>query len=156
MSMRLKDGRKCWVIYDLRLKDSRLLHNLDRTLAIIGVILSAFLILYLGREIGRVVYLLTGVLALISCLMWLAIGKSHTFKFNLPDYRILTALWSICFFGLFALSILSVHFRPELYQRPIFYFALTALMAGAIACEILSTGRNGMLVWFSSRLCCWG
>lgn len=68
--------------YDIKLRDSPLLHNLDRTLAIIGVILSAFLILYLGREIGRVVYLLTGILALISCLMWLAIGKSHTFKFR--------------------------------------------------------------------------
>jgi len=128
--------------YDIRLKDSPLLHNLDRTLAIAGVIFSAILILYLGREIGRVVYLLTGVLALISCLLWLAIRKSHTFEFNLPDSRTLTSLWSICFFGLFALSILSVHFRPELYQRPILYFILTAVMAGAIACEILSSGRK--------------
>ena len=128
--------------YDIKLKDSHLLHNLDRTLAIAGVILSAILILYLGREIGRAIYLLTGVLALISCLLWLAIRKSHTFEFNLPDSRTLTALWSICFFGLFVLSILFVHFRPELYQRPILYFILTALMAGTIACEILSSGRR--------------
>ncbi|WP_286859128.1 hypothetical protein [Methanosaeta sp. UBA356] len=128
--------------YDIRLKDSPPLHNLDRTLAIAGVILSAILILYLAREIGRVVYLLTMVLALISCLLWLAIRKSHTFEFHLPESRTLTTFWSICFFGLFALSILSVHFRPELYQRPILYFILTALMAGAIACEILSSGRR--------------
>lgn len=128
--------------YDNRLKNSPLLHDLDRTLAIAGVILSTILIIYLGREIGRVVYLLTGILALISCLLWLAIRKSHTFEFHLQESRTLTALWSICFFSLFALSILLVHFRPELYQRPILYFALTALMAGAIACEVLSSGRR--------------
>jgi 4-amino-4-deoxy-L-arabinose transferase-like glycosyltransferase len=53
------------------LKDSLLLRDLDKTLAIAGVIFSIILIIYLGREIGRVIYLLTGVLALISCLLWL-------------------------------------------------------------------------------------
>ena len=79
---------------------------------------------------------------MISCLLWLAIRKSHTFEFHLQESRTWTALWSICFFGLFALSILSVHFRPELYQRPIFYFALTALMAGVIACQFFTSGRR--------------
>jgi len=69
----------------MRLKDSPLLRDLDKTLAIAGVIFSIILIVYLGREIGRVVYLLTGVLALISCLLWLAIRKSHTFEFHLPN-----------------------------------------------------------------------
>lgn len=128
--------------YDMRLEDFHLLRDLDRTLAIAGIILSAILILYLGREIGRVVYLLTGVLALISSLLWLAIRKSHTFEFNLPESRTITTLWSICFFGLFTLSILSVYFRPELYERPLLYFILTALMAGVIACEIFPSGRR--------------
>lgn len=128
--------------YNIKLRDSPLLHELDKTLAIAGFIFSILLIIYLGREIARVVYLLTGILALISCLLWLAIRKSHTFEFQLQESRTMTALWSICFFSLFALSILSVNFRPELYQRPILYFILTALMAGAIACEILSSGRR--------------
>lgn len=128
--------------YNIKLRYSPLLHELDKTLAIAGIILSVLLIVYLGREIGRVVYLLTGILTLISCLLWLEIRKSHTFEFHLQESRTLTALWSICFFSLFALSIHSVHFRPELYQRPILYFILTALMAGAIACEILSSGRR--------------
>lgn len=142
MSGWLQDGRKCWMRYDIRLKDSHLLRDLDRTLAIAGIILSVILIIYLGREIGRMVYLLTGILALNSCLLWLAIRKSHTFKFYLQASQTLTNIWSICFFGLFALSILSVHFRPELYQRPILYFILAALMAGAIACEIFSSSRR--------------
>ncbi len=116
--------------------------DLDRTLAIAGVILSVILIIYLAREIGRVVYLLTGILTLISCLLWLTIRKSHTFEFHPPESWTTTAFLSICFFGLFTLSILSVHFRPVLYERPPLYFILTALMAGVIACEILTSGRR--------------
>ncbi len=126
----------------MRLKDSRLLRDLDKTLAVAGVIFSIILIVYLGREIGRVVYLLTGVLALISCLLWLAIRKSHTFEFHLPESRTLTKICVICFFGLYTLSVLSVYLRPELYVRPLSYFILTALMAGVIACEILTSGRR--------------
>ncbi len=126
----------------MELKDSPLLRDLDKTLAVAGVILSLILIVYLGREIGRVIYLLAGVLALISCLLWLAIRKSHTFTFHLPKSRTMTTIWSICFFGLYTLSVLSVYLRPELYERPLLYFVLTALMAGIIACEILTSGRR--------------
>jgi hypothetical protein len=126
----------------MRLEDSHLLRDLDRTLAIAGIIFSIILILYLGGKTSRVVYLLSGVLALISCLLWLAIQKSHTFEFRLPESKTLTNFLSICFFGLFTLSILAVHFRPELYQRPTLYFILTALTAGVIACEIFSSSRR--------------
>ncbi len=124
------------------LNDSLLLRDLDKTLAVAGVIFSLILIIYLGREIGRVVYLLTGVLALISCLLWLAIRKSHTFESHLPDSRTLTSLCATCFFGLYILSVLSVYLRPEPYMRPLSYFVLTALMAGMIACEIFTSGRR--------------
>ena len=124
------------------LKGSSLLRDLDRTLAIAGAIFSIILIIYLGREIGRVVYLLVGILALISCLLWLAIRKGHTFEFHLPESRTRTAIYAICFFGLYTLSVLSVYFRPELYERPLLYFILTALMAGMIACEAITSGRR--------------
>jgi hypothetical protein len=124
------------------LKGSSLLRDLDRTLAIAGAIFSIILIIYLGREIGRVIYLLTGLLALISCLLWLAIRKSYTFEFHLPASRISTSIFAICFFGLYILSVLSVYFRPELYERPLLYFILTAFMAGIIACEIFTSSRR--------------
>ncbi|MCM2465814.1 hypothetical protein [Methanoculleus oceani] len=123
-------------------KNSFLLRDPDKTLAIAGVILSLILIAYLCREFGRVVYLLTGVLALVSCLLWLAIRKSHTFEFHIPESRTLTILCATCFFGLYTLSVLSVHFRPELYERPLIYLILTALMAGITACEIFTSGRQ--------------
>jgi len=127
-------------------KGSPLLRDLDRTFAIAGVILSLILILFLiaypGRGFGRAVYLLTGILVLISCLLWLTIRKRHNFGFHLPESQTLTAFWSICFFGLFTLSILSVYFRPELYERPLLYFILTSLMAGVTACEIFTSGKR--------------
>ena len=124
------------------LKDSFLLRDLDQTLAIAGVILSLILIVYLGRSTGRAIYLLTGFLALISCLLWLSIRKSHTFEYHLPESWTLTVFCATCFFGLYTLSVLSVYLRPEFYERPLFYFILTALMAGIIAGEIFTSGRR--------------
>lgn len=126
----------------MELKDSLLLRDLDKTLAIAGVILSLILIVYLGREIGRVVYPLTGVLTLLSCLLWLAIRNCHILEVHLPESRIQTATCAICFFGLYTLSVLSVYLRPEIYERPLLYFILTAFMAGIIACEVFTSHRR--------------
>ncbi len=126
----------------MELKESLLLRDQDKTLAIAGVIFSLILIAYLSRGSGRVIYLLTGVLALISCLLWLTIRRSHTFEFHLPESRAWTAFCATCFLGLYTLSVLSVYLRPEFYERPFLYFILTALMAGVIACEIFTSGRR--------------
>jgi hypothetical protein len=126
----------------MELKCSFLLRDLDKTLAIAGAIFSIILIFYMAREIGRLIYLLTGVLTLLSCLLWLAIRRSHPFEFHIPKSRTLTHLWATGFFVLFILSVLSVYFRSNLYERPIIYFILTASMAGIIACEIFTSGRQ--------------
>ncbi len=126
----------------MELKDSLPLCDLDEILAIAGIIFSIILIIYLGREFGRAVYLLTGVLALISCLLWLGMRRSHTFEFHSPESRTLTIFCATCFFGLYTLSVLSVYLRPELYERPLLYFVLTAVMAGVIAFEIFTSGRH--------------
>jgi len=124
------------------LNNSVLLRDLDKILAIAGVIISLILIAYLGRENGRIVYLLTGVLTLISCLLWLAIRNSHIFEFHLPDSQTLIWFGTTCFFGLCTLSILILYLRPDLYERPIVFFILTALMAGIIGCEIFTSGKR--------------
>lgn len=124
------------------LKHSSLLHDLDKTLAAVGGVLSLILIIYLGWEINRVIYLLIGVLVLTSCLLWMIIRKKHPFEFHLPESQIRIHLWVICFFTLYILSVFAVYFRPEFYERPLIYFVLTALMAGIIACEIFSSDRR--------------
>ena len=109
------------------------LRNLDKIVAKIGVLFSLILIIFPGLVMDRFFFILAGVLTLISCLLWLTFSKGHTLKNHFPESRIQTTLCAICFFGLFALSILSIYFRQELYERPLIYFILTTLMAGAIA-----------------------
>ena len=122
-------------------KISFFLRDLDKTLAIAGIIPSILMIL-LGTMSSRIMYLVAGGLILISCLLWLTIRESHIFEFHLPESRTLTTICATCFFGLYTLSTLSVYLRPELYERPLLYFFLTALMAGIIACEIFTSGRR--------------
>lgn len=126
----------------MKLNNSFLLRDLDKTLAIAGVIGSLILIVYLGTQIGRSIYLLTGVLALISCLLWLALRSSNPLKFHIPTSPTLTHAWAFGFFCLYILSVISIYLRSDLYQRPLIYFILTAFMAGIIACEILTSGRQ--------------
>ncbi|MDV2482139.1 hypothetical protein F8E02_09040 [Methanoculleus sp. Wushi-C6] len=136
----------------MRLKDSVILRDPDKALAVVGVILSLILIAYLGKEFGRVIYLLTGVLALVSCLLWLAIRKSHTFEAHPPESRNRITFCATCFFGLYTSSVLSVYLRPEFYERPLLYFVLTALMTGIVACEIFTSGRRHTCLIFSQIL----
>ena len=124
------------------IRESFFLRDLDRTLAIAGIVVSLFLIIYLAREIGRLIYLLTMVLTLISCLLWLAIRRDHPLEIRLPESRSWFTFLAICFFVFYTLSVFSIHFRQNLYERPLLYFILTALMAGIIACETLTSERR--------------
>ena len=125
-----------------KLGEVNLLRDLDRTLAIAGVIFSVLLIIYLNQEFGRLIYLLTGILSLISCLLWLGIRKGHPLEFQLPESGTLFKIFAISFFILYSLSILSVFYRPDFYERPLIYFILTSVMAGLIACETFISGRR--------------
>lgn len=75
-------------------RDSSILRDLDSTLAVVGIIFSMFLIIFLGRELGRAIYVLTRLLILVSCTLWLLIRKSHTFEFRMPESRSQTLILS--------------------------------------------------------------
>jgi hypothetical protein len=129
----------------IQVKASALLQDLDKFIAIFGIIISVFLIIW-GGVISSIKSPLVGVLLFLSCFLWLQIRKSDSFKFHLPENKTLLTLGVICFFFLYGLSIISVYFRPNLYERPLLYFILTALMAGAIAFEILAADRRHAVV----------
>lgn len=124
------------------LNESYYLRNFDRYLAIIGVIFSLTLIIYLSRENGRAIYLLTGFLALISCVLWLVIRKSHSFTDQTDEPRKITTVCAIFYFLLYTVSILSVYFRPTFYERPLTYFIVITMMAGIIAIQVFTSGRR--------------
>lgn len=123
--------------------------NLDKTLAWLGVIASIALVAVLAFTVGRLVFILVGVLTAFSCLLWLGI-RDHA-RSILPDLRgtgpgagnnrLFTVLL-VLFLVLYTLSIIALHFRTFLYERPPGYFILTALMAGVVALEILLPHRR--------------
>lgn len=113
--------------------------NLDKYLAALGIIFSIILIVHLNIHIGRIIYVLTGFFILISCTTWLIIRKNTSLEFDVHRPYSINLVLASFFFILFTFSILSVHLRPNLYERPLIYFILISLMAGIVALEILFT-----------------
>ena len=115
--------------------------NIDKVAAIVGAVASLWMIT-IGAIYDRAGFLTLGVLIMSSCLIWLLMRGNAPFEFQFPVIRTNFYLWSICFFLLYALSVLSIYFRPHTYERPLLYFILISLAAGAIACEILIADRR--------------
>lgn len=116
-------------------------YNLDKVFAIVGIILSLLMII-LGGIGGKTVFILVGVLVLSSCLIWLVNREGELLTFHLPTPGAWVKFLAICFFALYIASVIAVYHRTNLYERPILYFALTALMAGIIAVESLTASRR--------------
>lgn len=113
--------------------------NLDKTLAWLGIIASIVLVGVIAFTVGRLVFILVGVLTLLSCLLWLGIREHAGSVLDARETgnnRLFTALL-VLFLALYTLSIIALHLRASLYERPPGYFILTALMAGVVALEIL-------------------
>ena len=118
--------------------------HLDKILAGSGIVVSAVLIAYLTLTVGRLVFILAGVLTLLCCLLWLAIRERAIQEFpgswageaKTGKDRLFVVLL-ILFLVLYVLSIAALHTRASLYERPSGYFILVSLMAGVVALEIL-------------------
>lgn len=114
--------------------------DLDRMLALIGVIAASFLIVYTLLMGLSPQYILVATMMGAVCLYW-TIDRKRLRPRELdgaPAFsdRPVIAL-SIVFFVLLTLSILSVQFRTSLYQRPLEYFIITAVMVGVVGIQTL-------------------
>jgi len=120
--------------------------NIDRNFAVVGVIASLLLISYTAISFNRVIYVLPGTLTLFACVTWLVIRKRVSSPFPIGESKLKVYLFSLLYIIVLIISILSIRFRPELYERPLLYFISTSLMVGAIACQILFS--NERQKWF--------
>lgn len=127
--------------HGIRLRLLPLLSNMDKTTAIFGIFISSFLMIW-GIFTIKPISILIGIFVFISCILWLSMRKSNQFFINPPITRINIKFWAIIYYILYTLSILIFYLRSNLYERPIFYFILIALMAGVVAFEILTAERN--------------
>lgn len=121
----------------MRLRYVDITENLDWILAIVGAIASVLLITYSTIIFNRIVYVLPGVLTLLACVTWLIIRKRSSLSFQIEASRSKTRFFLSLYLIFLVISVLSVRFRPELYERPLLYFIVTSLMAGTIACQII-------------------
>jgi hypothetical protein len=129
----------------MKLKSVKVRENLDRNLAILGLIVSLTLTLWLALAVGR--YIEVGVLLFLSCTVYLSIRKrlfarGITSLQDIFQSRSNYLVLNLLFFILFFYSIFSVVLRPEFYSRPLGYFISTAFMVTTLAIEILFLSKG--------------
>lgn len=127
----------------------RAIDELDKTLAIVGLIFAGLLIIWLVITEGHPIYLTVGFLSFLACAGYLLLRRylhpSAAISLDRIEFgsRVHLTL-NILFFVLLSYSILSIN--QELYIRSLGYFISTALMAAVVAVEILliSSHKSGV------------
>lgn len=127
----------------------RMSENLDKYLASLGCIISIILILFLLVTAKRPLYIITGILIFISCLIWLIIRDNASIKYSYKlEEKQYFYIFNIMFIILLICSIITIYLRPEMYTRPIEYFLFIIALIGIITLEIftLEVNRRNVLV----------
>ena len=128
--------------------------DLDKLAAAIIAVLSVLVIAYgvtavaRGSSANNMYYFIFGALTLVSCLIWLRvrnIGALHDLD-TPPSYE-LFLLGNVLFFLFLGCAVLSFQLRADVYVRPLAYFIFAALMAGALALEVLTSDTERKSVW---------
>jgi hypothetical protein len=128
--------------------------DLDKLAAAIIAVFSVLVIAYgaiavnSGSSANNTYYFIFGGLTLVSCLIWLRVRNVVTLQ-NLdtpPSYE-LFLLGNVLFFLFLGCAVLSFQFRADVYVRPLTYFIFAALLASALALEVLTSDTKGKSVW---------
>lgn len=128
------------------LSQAKILDTIDKYLAIVGILASLALIAFTITNYSRIIYSLPGVLTLFCCITWLIIRLKISLYFKNEESNRIVQTFGILFYLFLIISILSVQFRPELYERPLLFFISTSLMAGVIACQVVFSSER--FKWF--------
>jgi len=116
--------------------------DIDKYLAIFGIIASVIFIVYRSINLFLIVSLLPGILTFFVCIGWLFLRKNLVLSHNLKESKRILFLLIILFIILLFFSLLLFRFRPEIYKRPLLFFILTSFMASTIGCEILFANKR--------------
>ena len=115
---------------------------MDKILALVGVISSLALIIWIKLVIGHPLLLMVGILCFIVCTGYLIVRRFF-YSSLIPSLKNLVGstrfyiTLNIFFFLLLSYSIISIYLRSDPYIRPLGYFISTAIMATIVANEIL-------------------
>lgn len=122
------------------------IEKIDVFLAVIGIIISIILTIYVIMSGKMITYLMPGIFVLISCIFWVFKRKSfaHLDSLKIRTYeskRSFLTLISL-FFILLMFSILSIYFSTDLFQRPVMYFVIVSIMISILVLEIFYNYKN--------------
>jgi hypothetical protein len=123
--------------------------NLDRNLAIIGLVSSLLAIGWLARQAETIIHAAFITYVFLACTTYLMIRPRLSARgIVTPSVRDLTSraylLFNITFFVILSCAILSVALRPRPYTRPLVYFVSIGILAGLLAteCYLLPTKQG--------------
>lgn len=90
---------------------------------------------------GSIISFIFALLILIPCAYWLSIRNNAIIKLipQIQPSNNIFRIFMISFFSLYTISILSLFFRENLFERPFSFFILLAIMAGILVVEIISS-----------------
>ena len=118
-----------------------IIENPDKTLAILGIIVSTILIIFTIIK-NDFLYSIAGALILLFSLFWLLIRNNIDLNIHANENKIISRILTISFYILLLLAILSIYFRQELYARPIYYFIIASIIFPVIILEIFYSPKN--------------
>lgn len=132
---------------------SLIFDEFDKFCATLGILLSTLFITYTTAFVSQpVIYYLTGFFSLLACIIWLLIRKNPSINLVQTQSHSLYLMLLSIFFIFFTFSVLSFHFRPNLYERPLIYFILISLIVGVVGLELFFKDVNNSLVLFQILL----
>ena len=137
-----------------KLKRFYLLDELDTTLALVGVIISLVLTIWLKLVIDHPIFTTIGIFCFIPCTGYLIIRRTF-YPCLIPSLEELRCshlfyiTLNILFFLLLSYSIIIIYLRPDPYIRPLGYFISIAIMSAILACEILFLSPKKSYICFA-------
>ena len=111
--------------------------DLDLFLALMVLIASPLVLIYMLTSSARPIYFYAIPFAIVPCLIWLFIRRKGMGEIPFRSSKRVVWAGATAFFLLLTITILILYYNENIYERPIAYFILVAVMAGIISTEIV-------------------
>jgi len=127
----------------IKIQATKISDNFDLLFSILAItvlVVALFFVIFINRPIYTIPICFT----LIICIIWVCFREKFSLN-ELPTsacHYWVFLLLNILFFLFLMISIISIHFRPNLYERPLVYFILLSLLSCLVALEILFSPKN--------------
>lgn len=115
--------------------------DIDKTLASLGLIFALPLIVFLFIYAPRIVFILPVFFSIFSFLTWFLIRNDAKLNFAHPYPKSFYLIVTSIFFILFLASILSLHFRSNLYVVPLLFFIIVSFNIAILFHTIIFSNR---------------